>query len=186
MKIEEVISSSKDGAAKIMLDAAKKILSESRVSVGDVDIPLPETFDVKLKYKEKRVHAKFKIEFLWDLAASEATAKMPTTALNSLRPAAASSKEFKSVKKLLEKKLLAIESNLKNGKPVSAIDMNRFLELIDASRRSAKRDRQAAMEELRVTGLQLIKAIETNDVRLATDKIAAIKELKAKYHQTFK
>ena len=183
MKYEEKMIVSKDQFAGFLLDSAKQVLTEKNIVLGELMIRLPDTFEIKLEYKEKKEKNKFEIEVVWPSQENAAALKpMPAQVIAPKALAGG----FKETKKAMEKTFLAISDMLNSNRHPSPADLNHFLELVRAARQRSKQAWQPAMTELEDAANALVKAANGGDYGLAETKIAEIKNLKDKYHRIFK
>ena len=188
MKIEERFKASAADLAKLLASTARSVREAEEIVVANETIGLPENFEVRLKYKKKQEKVKFKIEVIWTPAGRNISPGIENTARVDSLPedSTARPKGYKQLKKLMEEELDEIENLLRSGNVISESKLENWLKLVAAGGERGKPEWSDSYAEFQVEASRLNAAIGAHDTALALSLIAGIRDLRVKYHDTFK
>ncbi|MBI5193437.1 MAG: amphi-Trp domain-containing protein [Nitrospirae bacterium] len=188
MKLEKRKRLSREEFAELLSDFVKMIAEEKRIVFEDMDVSMPDSFEVELEYKEKHGYAKFEIELCWDTGKTEGGHWGLMSALKNITKSSNTSipDNFKEIKKCIEKKLEDIANLIKKGGKPSEEDIDYFKDLISAFRQQSKPEWEDGMYKLQTAVDGMIDAIHDANFSLALDRIREINNIKKDCHRVFK
>ena len=172
----------------MLSDFAKRITDEKRIVFEDMDVSLPDSFEVELEYKEKHGYAKFEIELCWDIGKSGGRYSGLKSILfsKSAKSDYPIPDNFKEIKKCIERKLEDIANTVSKGGKPSEEDIDYFRDLISAFRQQSKPAWEDGMYRLQTAVDGMIDAIHDANFSLALDRIREINNIKKDCHRVFK
>lgn len=191
MKIEKRKQLSREEFAELLSDFAKRITEEKRIVFEDMDVAVPDSFEVELEYKEKHGYAKFEIELRWETGNASGRYSGLKSILFSKSAESAKSggpipDNFKEIKKCIEKKLGDIANTVSKGAKPSEEDIDYFRDLISAFRQQSKPEWEDGMYRLQSAVDGMCEAIKNADFTMAQDRIREINNIKKECHRVFK
>jgi hypothetical protein len=187
MKIEKKINISREDFAKLLGEYSRKVAEGNKITLDGIEISLPDLFGMELEYKEKHGYAKFEIEVIWDISSFGNTVKeIPSGMTATAKTTTVLPGTFKEIKKSLSNILKDIENTIRGGTFPAESNMTYLYDLINAFRQQSEPEWIPAMNKLQTSVEALIKAVETNNLSLAAEKIREINNIKDQCHQTFR
>lgn len=188
MKIEKRKQFSREEFAELLRNFAKRITDEKKIVFEDMDVAVPDSFEVELEFKEKHGYAKFEIELCWDIGNKGGGHWGLMSALKNITKnyGASIPDNFKEIKKCIEKKLGDITNTISKGDRPSEEDIDYFKELISAFRQQSKPEWEGGMYKLQTAVDGMIDAIHDANFSLALDRIREINNIKKDCHRVFK
>ncbi len=191
MKIEKRIQLSREEFAELLRNFANTIADDKRIVFEDMDVPVPDSFEVELEYKEKHGYAKFEIELCWDIGKPGGSYSGLKSILFSKSGESAKSggpipDNFKEIKKCIEKKLEEIANTVSKGTKPSEEDIDYFRDLISAFRQQSKPEWEDGMYRLQTAVDGMCEAIANANFPIAIDRIREINNIKKDCHRVFK
>lgn len=188
MKIEKRKQLSREEFAELLSDFAKRITDEKRIVFEDMDVAVPDSFEVELEYKEKHGYAKFEIELCWDIGKSGGGNWGLISALKNITGKSEDliPDNFKEIKKCIDKRLGDIANTVSKGTKPSEEDIDYFRDLISAFRQQSKPEWEDGMYRLQAAVDAMCEAIANANFPIAIDRIREINNIKTECHRVFK
>ena len=155
-------------------------IENRNLKIGSRVIELPDTVELKLKYRRKEHENKLTIKIVWpEIATRQAVEEGSDSIKKTNIP-----KKLKDIKKLMEVSLRSIEKSLDAGNSTDA-DLAVFLETLKDFKRRSKPEWHMGINELGSFASKLELSLK-NDPDSASCWIKEIRENKKKYHDRFK